>query len=1196
MDKFIWKNEVGRKRRASFRGQGEDLSLVAPAPEAKSAPEPPLPLIGPESSGTHQCSTTLRIQAPNAPPEDDSEGISDGALQSPSNHSLGGTTVSVGTHSPGIDAGGGVLAEEGDLDHPPQPLNGVEVVGDMQSPITSSPTLTEHLAVNEVDDAALLGSCAGVVHANEGVSPCMHALQPPTSTACNARNCGVTGEDAPTSGDTAGVPGSVSRSVPEVQGGNCSTSAPTSGAPKRTHPVPQVEEMPIRPWMRTRMAVRRTIPRSSWDAWGGCFADACLAVVESLRGSPQQLDEAMEHLLLLPRTLLGNGRSGSRTTRAIDARCSGDSPPLPAGPASPRNGGTAPSALSNKRVSAHRRADRALQFLQAGRLTLAADAVDAAPPAEATPDVVAQLQELHPRAEAPLPVHPPPLSQHLRMPVDVDLLASVVKALPRLASAGPSGMCFEHIRAAVIGNERALPALRQLVNAALTGHLTGKASTLLASCLVALPKPGGGVRPLAVGEVLCRVISICAVRLAKQAPAALAPIQLGVGVPGAIETALHSVRAAMRQHPDWLVVTLDWRNAFNSVSRRAVLRSVAHVLPELSGWANTLYTQHSALITSGGAVLSSQQGVRQGDPFSPLAFDLAIQPLLNAANAKAVNKGGHVGAYHDDVFVMGPPEAVASAVHQIRVQGASIGLQLQPSKCKVTSVAAQEAARQFADEQGFKHSVNGLELLGAAVGKDAFLTAACEGTVKAVDKWVDTLMSLPLPAQAKMLLLRDSGGAKLAHLPRWLPPAVAKRLCQPRALHLLRAMAQLAGVNTFSVDTARLAALPTRLGGLGICVWDRYDCSVAYVAGAGAASRIMHQYGVTQWLPLANSAPDPALQHAMESLADMALPLETPLEHCPTRWQSALMERLHEWRHAKLCKAMPAAAQARLYAAGTGGAGAWMRAMPVGALALTDREVQLGLKLWLGLHIRPPLPPDQAPHRCCVRKHQHPLNCPLVDEPQRQAEMLRAWVRVMRVAGVAVRQVPTTCLRVHAPVPSKDNSAPDAHRAPAQPESSEPSLSCSPSADAGTPNVRKAARPHLALETGFGGTAQYVVPWIGHPKQAAGRLSFTNARAVPCNWLGAPSREAKNLLRMVRRAAEGTGIPGWAFDAWSRQCLSVAAVKANVRALDRHVAAARGIPQHNDAWASEVAATLELQHAAPADSRGVSAVPGAPEN
>ena len=69
---------------------------------------------------------------------------------------------------------------------------------------------------------------------------------------------------------------------------------------------------------------------------------------------------------------------------------------------------------------------------------------------------------------------------------------------------------------------------------------------LLASRLVALNKPTGDPRPIAVGELLYRLAAVIAVnRVSDAAAKLLAPHQYGVGVPSGAERILHSVQHAL---------------------------------------------------------------------------------------------------------------------------------------------------------------------------------------------------------------------------------------------------------------------------------------------------------------------------------------------------------------------------------------------------------------------------------------------------------------------------------------------------------------------------------------------------------------------------------------------------------------------------------------------------------------------------
>ena len=60
---------------------------------------------------------------------------------------------------------------------------------------------------------------------------------------------------------------------------------------------------------------------------------------------------------------------------------------------------------------------------------------------------------------------------------------------------------------------------------------------------MALAKKGGGVRPIAVGSVWRRLAIKCALSMVlERVKGLLHPQQLGVGVKGGVEAAIHSVR------------------------------------------------------------------------------------------------------------------------------------------------------------------------------------------------------------------------------------------------------------------------------------------------------------------------------------------------------------------------------------------------------------------------------------------------------------------------------------------------------------------------------------------------------------------------------------------------------------------------------------------------------------------------------
>ena len=92
------------------------------------------------------------------------------------------------------------------------------------------------------------------------------------------------------------------------------------------------------------------------------------------------------------------------------------------------------------------------------------------------------------------------------------------------------------------------------------------------------------MRPIAVGCTLRRLAAKVASNKALEDTATLlAPHQLGYGVKGGAEAAVHSARLFLRNlKPDQALLKLDFKNAFNSVRRDKMLSSVLDLAPDIS--------------------------------------------------------------------------------------------------------------------------------------------------------------------------------------------------------------------------------------------------------------------------------------------------------------------------------------------------------------------------------------------------------------------------------------------------------------------------------------------------------------------------------------------------------------------------------------------------------------------------------------
>eukprot|EP00666_Eupelagonemidae_sp_cell4sb_P017976 gene17976-biopygen815 len=288
--------------------------------------------------------------------------------------------------------------------------------------------------------------------------------------------------------------------------------------------------------------------------------------------------------------------------------------------------------------------------------------------------------DLEAAAAAPV-VTPAQVMEHLR-------------AFARGTATPASGLRVQHLLdACACGEEDALAApLARVVNWLAAGDAPGPAARHLAGArLIALLKPNGRLRPIAIGEVLRRLVAKCLCSTVQgEARALLWPLQTGVAVPKGAECSIHTLRQWCARHrgsPDRVLLKLDFSNAFNQVNRAAVLRAVRDRLPQLLPWVHWCYSAPSNLRLGAFAPLASAEGVQQGDPLGPLLFALVVQPL--AERLAGVGDLDLAQFYLDDGVLCGPALAVARALRLVQDEGPALGLHLNLAKCELVVPSGQ---------------------------------------------------------------------------------------------------------------------------------------------------------------------------------------------------------------------------------------------------------------------------------------------------------------------------------------------------------------------------------------------------------------------------------------------------------------------------------------------------------------------------
>ena len=244
------------------------------------------------------------------------------------------------------------------------------------------------------------------------------------------------------------------------------------------------------------------------------------------------------------------------------------------------------------------------------------------------PSVFTELKHRH-------PIHTlPDWSEDIPSPLVVDSQAVLhaLEAFPRDTSPGFSQLRAQHLLDAIRCTsapdaQLCLDNLTILTNSLLAGKLDRRIAPWLSGApLTALRKKGGGIRPIAVGNTIRRLVSrICCMSVRSCLPDIFLPYgQVGVGIKGGMEAAIHTLRSfitANCDREDFCCVKVDFTNAFNECHRTSFMSRLKKELPELFAWVQ--WTYHTAgELRFGDSHIRSTAGVQQGDPLGPLLLFL----------------------------------------------------------------------------------------------------------------------------------------------------------------------------------------------------------------------------------------------------------------------------------------------------------------------------------------------------------------------------------------------------------------------------------------------------------------------------------------------------------------------------------------------------------------------------------------------
>ena len=740
-------------------------------------------------------------------------------------------------------------------------------------------------------------------------------------------------------------------------------SAASSGEHSYAQAPPPLPQQPpnvpfpnIKDVLSTHVPTVRHIPKSARGVWARVLTDVIYGVINNIAS-----EQHWALLFAAPKCVLAapkwNGNDHHhQVADLIKARAESwrkcefiDLWKEVSAPLAPRQKGKQSNVAPTSQADQNRR--RCLRLVQDGQFSrgiqaLSSDGID-----QSSASAFKSMQDKHPHADPPtLPTEeaPPSLS------FDVKRVRNAVLSFKAGTAPGPSGLRAEHLKLALLAptparGEGLASALTKFVNVMASGKLpAGFAPFFCSANLFAARKKDGGHRPIAVGEVLRRLVSKClAFDSAKKASEILSPLQVGVGVRGGVEAVIHAFRSTLDDNsisPDskW-ILQLDFSNAFNTISREAVLRETRSLFPELAAWTESTYGRHSHLFF-GKATISSSTGLHQGDPLAPLLY--AISKFLICKLLSDVLELLQNVWFLDDGNLMGPLEALQQAYDIVAKEAPKLGLSLNRSKCSLWNpVGGLRTSHDDPLGRGVPViTEEGIELLGAPIGSPAFSNQLVTARIEKLRQTLDLLPSLE-DSHVEYCLLRSC-----LSLPTM---SYSMRTCPPNHISsslglfdgLMRdALGSILGVG-LSDRAWRQASLPVSLGGQGL-----RQVGLHSVAAFSVSS--MHSSSLVSAM-VSPRAFNPDISHPLSIINDFSGKTFT-CQDIKDSSQKEISHCIDLFSQKRLYNSSTGPRErARLGSVSLGHSGDWLNALPSKVMNLHMRptEFRMAVKYRLGIQV-----------------------------------------------------------------------------------------------------------------------------------------------------------------------------------------------------------------------------------------------------
>ena len=404
-----------------------------------------------------------------------------------------------------------------------------------------------------------------------------------------------------------------------------------------------------------------------------------------------------------------------------------------------------------------------------------------------------QLRRLHPQTVQEMPPIPEDAVDHLLGKSDMDAFIKHIHKIDNGSTPGPS-QWSGHMLRVLTADSTCMESLMDLMNDIINGKIPAAArSFLMASRLIAIYKDAEqqSVRPIAIGEVFYRLASRIISREAILRAKTILKNQYGVGHKDGTAQVVHQLQTRISDvaNPK-AAISIDIRNAFNECSRAHVMKTVYRhgeldclwkMVDFVYSSSTTLWTVDADGCMKSSPSLQSAQGVRQGDPLSPLLFALVWQTVIDEVLQACAQQGivVEILSYLDDTTIVGSVDKVFEVYDMIVERAQNIGLHIQPAKSAFiylhSATAPPNAATAARIEENLIPSDEVMTVLGVPIGAVADkYRSVLQQRVDRIKIVIDRLSHKELPKQFANILLVKCVQMQFDYFLRMIPPNISE--------------------------------------------------------------------------------------------------------------------------------------------------------------------------------------------------------------------------------------------------------------------------------------------------------------------------------------------------------------------------------------------------------------------------------------